>query len=166
MPGILRKIFGGPISQSVQDKWPELATNWANREIDMPSETTATNKVRPMNWLEKYAVPGADAVTWPWGTIALNKDVMDKNKSNLGDVLTHELTHVGQGQKTGIIGNLRNTLNAPASYLARPNEQEAFGAEASRNVRRGDIQLIPEKKKLTTGPSSAKLNQLVNRSRE
>ena len=139
-PSLIRRMFGGPMSESTATKWPELQSEWAGRELEMPAETTLTNRVRPMNWYEKYASgPNADAITWPWGTIALNKDVIEQNKSNLGDVLVHELTHIGQ--KPGILKYMRNLLPGGPEYLARPEEQEAFQAEAERRVRRKDIQL-------------------------
>jgi hypothetical protein len=140
MPGILEYFRPKVSSQN----WPQLDTAWAGREIEMPKETAAANKVRPMNWYEKnFAAPDADAITWPWGTIALNRDVIEKNKQDLGTVLAHELTHVKQNQ-----GGLLNTLkglyrSANSSYDADPKEQEAFAYEGTRPVRTRDISLDP-----------------------
>ncbi len=145
MPKSLLEYFRPKVSS---EGWPELDAAWAGREHELPNETQATNKVRPMNWYEKnFAAPDADAITWPWGTIALNKDVINKNKQDLGTVLAHELTHVGQNQ-----GGLLNTLkglyrSSQSSYDADPKEQEAFAYENTRPVRTRDISLDPPKKR-------------------
>lgn len=141
MPGIL-DYFRGNGTKVKGQKWPELEQSWAGREIEMPQETQDTSSVRPMNWYEKnFAAKDADAITWPWGTIALNKDLIEKNKSNLGDVLVHELTHVGQN-KTGMLDYLKGLYrSATSSYEADPREQSAFAAEVNRKVRKKDIDL-------------------------
>lgn len=143
MPGSLLDYFRGTGTKvKGVEQWPELGHQWAGREHEMPKETAATNKVRPMNWYEKnFAAPDADAITWPWGTIALNRDVIEKNKSNLGDVLVHELTHVGQN-KSGMLDYLKGLYRSnTGSYEADPREQEAFAAEINRKVRKRDIDL-------------------------
>lgn len=140
-----------PISQGTGEAWPELEREAAHMAIvEKPQLMQDVNKIRPMNWYEKYALKGADAVTWPWGTVALNRDIIEQNKSNLGDVLIHELTHVGQ--KPGLFKSMRNLLPGGPEYLARPEEQEAFQAEAERK-RRGDIRLP---KGIDTSPSNRK----------
>lgn len=141
----IRDYFGSPSSKvSGAGDWPELHQSWAGREIEMPKETAATRKVRPMNWYEKYwAAPDADAVTWPYlGTIALNRDLIEKNKQNLGDVLVHELTHVGQNRNTSILDFLKRMIpGGSGSYYEDPRETQAFEAERKRPVRRHDIEL-------------------------
>lgn len=147
MPNSLLDYFRGQRSK-VKGNWPQLEQSFAGREIEMPKETEATSSVRPMNWYEKnFAAPDADAITWPWGTIALNKDLIEKNKANLDDVLVHELTHVGQNKK-GMLDYLKGLYrSATSSYEADPREQEAFAAEANRRVRRGDISLDKPKRR-------------------
>lgn len=148
MPSSLLDYFRGN-GTKVKGNWPELEQKWAGREIEMPKETADTSSVRPMNWYEKnFAAPDSDAITWPWGTIALNKDVITKNKSDLGDVLVHELTHIGQN-KVGMLDYLKGLYRSnTGSYEADPREQEAFAAEANRRVRRGDISLDkPQRRK-------------------
>lgn len=141
-PSLLRRLLGGPISERVQENWPELANKWALMESsEMPHEAAATNRVRSMNFIEKYLEPRADAITWPWGTIALNKELIGKNKADIGDILAHELTHVGQRKKSGLMKHWAETITAPKEYLARPHEQEALEAETRRPVRHGDIRL-------------------------
>lgn len=165
-PGLMRRLFGGPVSESTAAAWPELEKSWAGREIEMPSETAATHKVRPMNWYEKYAVgPSGRAIAWPWGTIALDREGIEREKMDLDDLLVHELTHVGQVKKSGLAKHLKETIGASPEYLARPYEQEAFEAEASRNVRRTDIPL-PTQRGIDVGLAPNKVDELARRQQE
>lgn len=157
-PGLLRRLFGGPMSESTAQEWPQLAQEWTRQEFERPNETTMTNRVRPMNWYEKFASGDAHAVTWPWGTVALNKKAIEGDKADLGGILSHELTHIGQ--KPSIMRHLQNTVTNMASglpYEERAEEQEAFAAEKMRPRRRKDIFL-------GTGPSPGKLAKLQGKS--
>lgn len=146
--GLMRRIFGGPMSESLQTEWPELAKEWATQEMRMPFETSQTPRVRPMNWFEKFALPKAQAVTLPWGTIGLNRDMIEQGSGNLGDILVHELTHVGQPTDLGL--EFRRMIGAVPAYLDRPEEKEAWAAEAKR-YRPRDINLP-----IDTGPKKRK----------
>lgn len=156
-PGLLRRIFGGPISESTQEEWPELASAWAQQEFAMPSETTWTNRVRPFNFIEKWLNPQADAIQWPWGTIAINKPLVERDKQDLGDVLTHELTHVGQTKRGGWGDFISRMREKDIPYYRRPSEMAAFEAEKKRK-KPTDIHLPPPGK---TGPTSEKLRKLI-----
>lgn len=147
--GLLRKIFGGPMSESMQSEWPELQREFVKREFDMPQEAAATNRMFRMGPVMKWLNPDAYAVTGPLGTIALNRELIEKDKQNLGDVLTHELTHIGQGKR----GFLRNI------YEPSVVENEAINREALR-YRPRDVNL-PVEKGIKIGPTSAKLQKLV-----
>lgn len=139
----MRRIFGGPMSESVQDEWPELAKAWAQQELRMPRETTATNRVRPMNRLEKFLTGDATALANPIGTIAVNRDVVTQDR-NLDDTLVHELTHMGQKPR-GLVGYLKS---AGTPWENRPEEKEAMKAEEEYSrKKRGDIYLRPDKKR-------------------
>jgi len=145
--GLWRRMFGEPLSEANAAAWPELEQEWHGREIEMPTEAAGVNSVRPMNFLEKYFFPKNYAQQYPWGTIALNRDLMNQDKIDLGDTLVHELTHVGQDQKTGFLGrSLNNARNMNKDYLDRPEELEAFGAEMKRPVLRNDIFLKSKRK--------------------
>lgn len=124
---------------SNNEEWPELERQWAGRELEMPEETMATRKVRQMNLLERFMQPQAVGITWPWGTIALNRELI--NPDELGDTLVHELTHIGQRRKSGLVKHLKEIMMASPEYLARPYEQEALAAEQQRKIRRGDVYL-------------------------
>lgn len=146
-PSLLRRLFGGPISESTAQQWPELAASWSGREIERPNETAQTNKVRQMNLIERSLLgPDTAGVTWPWGTIALNRGAIEKNNLDLGDTLVHELTHIGQGSGQGI---LRKLYNAPSDvmkpYHEKSYEKEAFDNEHNRPVRHFDINLPSNK---------------------
>lgn len=127
----LRMLLGGPLSSNLRKSWPELEQSWAGREIEMPEEAADVNKIAEMNWLQKRMYPDTYGVTSPFGTIGLNRELIEKDKQNLGDVLVHELAHVGQGKG----GFLRKF------YEPNKLEDEAVNREALRNVRREDIPL-------------------------
>lgn len=138
-----RRLLGNPVSEKTATQWPELARSWLGREIEMPNQTAATNSVRPMNFVEKMIMPDAAAATYPWGTIALNRGQIEKNQVDLGDTLVHELTHVGQNQKTNMFQKgVNNIKNLFTSYSDKNTEKEAFDAQYSRPVRRFDISLL------------------------
>lgn len=132
-PGLLRRIFGGPMSSGTAKQWPELEQSWAGREIEMPKESTMTNRVRPMNIIERAFNPDAYAKTSIFGNIALNRPMIEGHNQDLSDILVHELAHVGQGKS----GFLRRYFN-PSEI-----ENEAINREGLRKVRRGDIELRP-----------------------
>lgn len=132
-PSLIRRILGNP----VQDKnWPELEASFAGREIEMPAEANKVNRIINMGPFSRWRNPDAYAVTGPFGTIALNRKLIEKDNQNLDDVLVHELAHVGQG-KSGFLRKFFNSSDI---------EQEAINREALRNVRREDIPLTENKK--------------------
>ena len=112
----------------------------ATAQIQMPREAAGAS-VKPMNRLEELLLPQAAAITWPWGRVAMNQPVIEQAGLDPGDVMTHELTHVGQQQKEGMLRTLLKSLTASPDYLARPYEQEALMAEQIRPIRRTDIAL-------------------------
>lgn len=139
-PGLLRRIFGGPLSDSTKKVWPELEKAWAGHEIEMPDEAQQTNRVRPMNFIERSIYgPNVNAATMPWGTIALNRPAIENNKIDIDSLLTHELTHIGQNQKEGIWG----AYSKGGSKDMPDYEKEAYDAENNRykRVRTTDINL-------------------------
>lgn len=134
------------MSDKTAQEWPDLQRSWAGREIEMPNETMATNRVRPSNFIERALMPNAQAVTYPWGTIALNRKSIEDTQSDLGDVLAHELTHIGQNRKSGMLGGIWDNFRQRGSnYGAKDYEQEALEAESQRKVRRFDIPLLNKK---------------------
>jgi hypothetical protein len=140
-PNLLRKLLNlSAMTEEDTKQWPELATAWAGREIEMPEEAAATKSVRPMNWLEEKTV-GRDAagLTWPWGTIALNKKNIEPGQ-DLGEVLAHELVHVGQNANPlNLLKNAYHTITK--GYGSQPREEEAFERTNYRPVRTKDIVL-------------------------
>jgi hypothetical protein len=94
-----------------------------------------------MNALERLLAPQAAAVTWPWGRIAMDQRTIEQQGMDPGDVATHELTHIGQQQRQGLLNTIKQSIMASPEYLARPYEQEALAAEMQRPVRRTDIRL-------------------------
>lgn len=144
----MRRLFGGVMSNSTEKDWPQLAQEMNDAEISMPSEALATNRVTEMGPVSRFLHPDAYAVTSPFGTIAFNRALIEKDKQNLGDVVTHELTHIGQGKSAF----LKKYVPGGLDKL----EQEAVNREAMRPVRRNDVYLRP---KIQTGPSSSSLKK-------
>ena len=128
---ILQRVFGGPMSESTAKEWPALEASMAGRQNEMPVESAKLGRVMPMGRLSKLMYPDAYAVTGPMGTVAMNRELIEKDKQNIDDVLTHELAHVGQGSR----GFMRKF------YEPNKVEDEAVNREALRNVRREDIRL-------------------------
>lgn len=128
---LLRRIFGDPISASTDKAWPELRGAFAGRQIERPDLEGNVTSVKPMGMFNKWRYPDAYAVTNPFGGISLNRELIEKDKQDLGDVLIHEMTHANQGAG----GFLRKFYNPS------PDEYAAINAEGLRKVRRGDIPL-------------------------
>lgn len=141
-PSWMQKLMGGAMSGRTAQNWPELERAWASRQINMPNETAATSRVTNMGPLFRTMNPDAYAVTGPMGNIALNRGLIEKDGQNIDDVLTHELTHVGQG-KGGFLRQL---------YGDSKVETDAIDAEAMRKTIRNDINLPTMKPKLPTKP--------------
>ena len=113
----------------------------ATAQIERPREAAASY-VRPMNALERWLLPQAAGIMWPWGRISLNRPLIEQSELDPGDVTAHELVHVGQQQREGLLPTLlRDLVASRQEYLARPHEQEALEAEARRPIRRHDIRL-------------------------
>lgn len=163
-----QRIFGDPLSTGNAEAWPELAKSWAGRQHEMPNEARGVGKLKPMNWLErKIYGPTVQGITYPWGTIALNRENVEANKVNLDDLLVHEMTHIGQKQKGGILG-----MFSKGGSMDMPDyEQEAFEAANNRykKNRLTDIRL-PNTPTTTTpttttptisGPSDTTRNKIL-----
>ena len=136
-PSLLRKVLGGPISESVQTEWPELAKEWASAEVNMPEETAKVSRVSSMGPIERLWT-GATGRT-AFGNVSVNRPAVEEDK-NLRGVLQHELTHVGQKPR-GLIGYLKSM---GTSWENRPEEQEAMAAESKFPRIQRDIYLPSE----------------------
>lgn len=134
MPGrLIKKIVGGPVSDNQARRWPALAGSFATQSAQMPREASKTNHVGEMGPIFRALNPTAYAATGPFGTIKLNRELIERENQDIGDVLTHEMAHVGQGP----MGWLKNAFGIDSDKL----EHEAINKEALRKVRRGDIYL-------------------------
>lgn len=123
-PSIVAKLMGGALPNSVATGWPELAQSWKTMQGEYPAETAAVPRISTMGPISKMIHGNADAVTGPFGTIHLNKDVIGRNGQDINDVLAHELTHVGQGPISGLI---RKMFGDPTI------ENQAVNREAMRS---------------------------------
>lgn len=129
--------MGGVMSDSTAKNWPQLEQEVADAEVNMPNESQATNRVYEMGPVTRFLHPDAYAMTSPLGTIAFNRGLIEQDKQNLGDVVTHELTHIGQGKSAFFKKFQTGGLNKL--------EDEAVNKEAMRPIRRDDVYLRPEK---------------------
>ena len=136
-----------------KDYWPEMDRALPALAGEMPNEVAAmaNRKLRPMNRLEK-ALWGrsAAALTYPNGTVTYNRPMADAAKIKPEDLLAHELKHVGQINKRGLLGQLFQLLSQQQPYMQRPDEIEAYAQERKHfgNRRRTtDVQLPTESRK-------------------
>ena len=126
------------------DKWPDLEQAWLNRQVNQPRETQGVS-VRPTNAIENFWLNnvggGVSAVNYPWGTIAINRKVVEEDK-NLEDTLTHEITHRNQGLRPKM-----RFLDLFRSWENRELEKEAITSESKYKKKPlgRDIYLPPEK---------------------
>jgi hypothetical protein len=127
----LRKLFGDPISENTDKVYPELRAAWSGRQIERPDLEGQVTSIKPMGIFNKWRYPDAYAITNPLGGIQLNRELINKDKQDLNDVLIHEMTHANQGWG----GFLRKIYNPSA------DENAAINAEALRKVRKEDIPL-------------------------
>ena len=119
----MRKIFGGPMSESTQEEWPELAKQWASAEVNMPRETSKVNRIGPMGPVERKLTGGATGRT-KFGNMSINREAVTLDNT-LRDTLVHELTHAGQPHR-GLVQYLKDIVTP---WEKIPAEQEAIEAE-------------------------------------
>lgn len=141
--------MGGVMSDSTAKNWPQLESEIADAEINMPNESQATNRVFEMGPVTRTLYPDAYAMTGPLGTIGFNRGLIEQDKQNLGDVVTHELTHIGQGKQAFYKKYLPGGLSAL--------ENEAVNKEAMRPIRRDDVYLSPENTGIDVSPTKKKV---------
>jgi len=121
----------------------QLALEQLRRQF--PRETSGA-RVRPTNWLERAILPeGVEASTYPWGTIAYNPALIRRSQPEVRDLLSHELTHVGQFQRMPIWQKALYPFIPPVRervpYYQRPMEKEAFATSERQRAARRDIRL-------------------------
>jgi hypothetical protein len=131
-PNLIQRLFGLVSPQAQQ--WPQLNQAVANQGSIQPDLMNKVTRIMQMGPLFKMMNPDAYAVTGPIGTVALNKDLINKDNQNVEDVLAHEMVHVGQGS-----GGFLRKFYQPSAV-----ENEAVDKEAMRKVIRGDINLNPQ----------------------
>lgn len=133
--GLIRSILSSlgieALGPSLAKRWPELEKQWISQQMELPEETGSVPRIMEAGPIFKFLNPEAYAVTGPLGTISLNRELIERDKQDLGDVLAHELGHVKQGGK----GYLKQYYDRDAL------EREAINTEAFRKRRKKDIEL-------------------------
>lgn len=139
-PGLLERLFGSPTSPNMQ------------AGIDMArQENPNLGDVHSYGLLSRMLMGGAKSYTSPTKSIYLNSRQLDGlTPDQIADSISHESEHVDQMND--------NQLSAPREFI-----NELFGKAPAPAVNRGfqvphDVNLP-----LNTGPSPAKLNQLVKK---
>lgn len=143
----------GPNAPRDYREYPAMDLAWQKLRSEMPKEAAGVSSLGPMNVVERLLLPRAQAVTWPWGRVAYQRANIEADPEMVADptdMLAHELTHVGQSQRQGILGSLWKSIVAPREYQARDYEVEAFDTEQKRRAARRDIELLPSVKALRT----------------
>ena len=109
---------------------------------EMPAEVASMKdrRIRPLTGVEKVLFdsvnPGAAAMTYPNGTIAYDEGMRKAAGLSPEDLMAHELTHVGQLDRDGLLKTLVDLFSSQPPYQERANEKEAFAREYSRMGKR------------------------------
>lgn len=138
-PGVLDRLIAAlkgagdePFAPNVQEGLRLLQQEEANFDPSI---------VRPKSGgiIGAFHVPkGAEASATPFGNIRVDTGMMvGKNPQEVADTLLHEYTHVKQMKPRGVIGQILHILGEDLPYGQRPDEMEAFQAEADRRTRMG-----------------------------
>jgi hypothetical protein len=129
--------------------WDRIQLGMEHMKAQMPEEYAYAGEPKPMNpllrWLGNAAGMELDASTGPFGGIQYNPENIPQTQAGVDDMLAHELVHVRQMKKMGLLEKAQNSVaNMLTPYRNRPMEQEAYGNELRRQQMRQDIQLPKE----------------------
>lgn len=110
-------------------------------KLQQEDPTFDPSQISYMGTMGKHLLPGAEAFTGPMGGVHVNRDMMTgKSPDEVADTLLHEFTHARQAKDRGVIGQLLQQfqmMREGLPYGQRPDEMEAFQAEADRRTRQG-----------------------------
>lgn len=132
-PGLLQRLFGS------QQMSPDIEEGIRIARGEMPDLAP----VKPYGPLSRLAMANAQAYASPGQTIYLNTPSLEGfSPQEIADTLTHEQTHINQTRQRGY-GPTRELLHTifggseGEEYGRRPDEMEAYDAEAKRTARMG-----------------------------
>lgn len=135
------------LPESGAPDYPDSMVQLAFEQLksEYPKETQAASQPKPMNWFHKnVSARGGVMATAPWGSIVYDQDqIRQLPRSEIADVLAHELTHVKQFQGMPMLQRYLPQAQLTMPYMQRPLEQEAFAAMEKRRAARRDIPLPP-----------------------
>lgn len=157
MGGLSRPVAPPNVMQQIAE---------ARKLLSSEAPDINTTPIQPYGPISKLLMRGAEAYVSPMGTIYANPDVLqDRRPQEIADTLLHELTHVRQMKERSPIQRIVEYFNQRGAYGQRPDEMEAFQAEANRRTKmgrgaiygtphflddssetRGDITLFPPRK--------------------
>lgn len=126
---LLATMRPDPLPQNVEEGKKVLAA-------EAPDiNTTPISSYGPIS---KALLPGAEGYVSPLGTIYLNQELMKgKQPQEVADTLLHELTHVRQANARSPVQRILEYFRQQGPYGQRPDEMEAFQAEADRRTNMG-----------------------------
>lgn len=146
MPGFLDALRAkiAPVSTpAASDANPMIAELLARVRKEMPDVADAP--VTPMGRIGQVLSKGALATTSPFGSVSYNPEALrGASPADIADTLTHELTHVRQSRAMSpfqkviaILQGAKQGFGGGMPYGQRPDELEAYQAEANRAVSQG-----------------------------
>jgi hypothetical protein len=113
-------------------------------QSQMPEESKGLRSLRLANLNDPYSWSSRMADARPGGNVRVDPSWMNKNQSEIDDTLAHELTHVDQFRRSGLLDSLRMMSEQLLPYDARPSEKEAFAVTRRRRNNRVDRVLPKE----------------------
>jgi len=134
-PSLISRILGAFSGPALPDNVVQGQKILAKEAPDI-----ATTPIQPYGALSRLTAPQAEGYVVPgFGkTIYINPELMKgKSDQEVADTLLHELTHVRQNKSRSVIDNILQTFGQQGPYGQRPDEMEAFQAEADRRTKMG-----------------------------
>jgi hypothetical protein len=117
--------------------WPAAEKSWVGRSVEYPEDAKRVRRVAEMGPFSRFRYKDAYAATGPFGTIYLNRPLIEKENADLDSIFSHELTHAGQG-----LGGFWRSLIGDKSV-----ENEAINREAFRPPKQDVLLRVPRKPK-------------------
>lgn len=137
MPGLFDELFARVKAATQEEPLPPVVQE-ATKRLAADAPDIQKTPVKAFGALSKLLMPHAEAYVSPMGTIYANQDrLKDQDPETVADTLLHELTHVRQKNSRTPFQTLMEYFNQQGAYGQRPDEMEAFQAEADRRTRMG-----------------------------
>lgn len=131
---LLRRLFGHNPNTIPEEQWPGMAKAWEEVQAENPN-AGQVNQIEQMGFLGKLFTPeGTTGFTGPFGGVHLDKEAIEASGANLGDVLTHETSHAGQG----VLGWLKSKFGTDS--MKNQLEHDPINMESARAIKRAELE--------------------------